>query len=342
MRILWVVLDGLGIPHVTEELMPRLHRLARDGWRAQGGGLGELPALTYPNHATFVTGVSPAIHGIVTNSVWRDGDWVPAGEVGPGSPTMFDRLAGRDTALVAGDQHLVGVCGGSAAVVHWPPEGRLPEGSAHGLTGYGADADVVAAARSMGIGGTELAFVQLDEVDAASHVYGPHSPEAHGQVRSTDAALGEILDLYRRVWQHTVVVVLSDHSHEEVQPGAGVDLGRTLSEAAPSVSNRAAVSCDGTAGYVGGGWSRRDLCHLDGVAGAVRLADGAHVVWGPPGAVVGLEWGQRGDHGSPRSRAQVAVVGGGHPAAATLGRRILDRPPLARHWAGWLLQLLDD
>ena len=76
-----------------------------------------MTSATYPNHATFVTGVPPrdARHrhqlGAADRSV------VPAWELGPAVPTLFDacRAAGRSSAAVFGDQCLVGVMGARAA-----------------------------------------------------------------------------------------------------------------------------------------------------------------------------------------------------------------------------------
>ena len=53
-----------------------------------------LPASTYPNHATFVTGVQPPVHGIVGNHVrGDDGRFRAARQVGPAVPTIFDAAA---------------------------------------------------------------------------------------------------------------------------------------------------------------------------------------------------------------------------------------------------------
>jgi predicted AlkP superfamily pyrophosphatase or phosphodiesterase len=49
--------------------VPNLRKMVADGAYAQGV-TGVLPTLTYPSHTTIVTGVSPAKHGIVSNTTF--------------------------------------------------------------------------------------------------------------------------------------------------------------------------------------------------------------------------------------------------------------------------------
>jgi predicted AlkP superfamily pyrophosphatase or phosphodiesterase len=66
-----ISIDGLRPDYVREAdrhglRIPELRRLMRDGASASGV-LGVLPTVTYPSHATLVTGVAPARHGILAN-----------------------------------------------------------------------------------------------------------------------------------------------------------------------------------------------------------------------------------------------------------------------------------
>ena len=72
----------------------------------------------------------------------------------------------------------------------------------------------------------------------------------------------------------------------------------------------------------------RWLPEVDGVEGTApfHLADAeleACLAWCVPGRTFGFRElpTEPGTHGSPRTRTQVAVVTGGHPAAARLARR---------------------
>ena len=138
-RVVFLVLDGMPAPSSADDVTPVL-----DAWCDASGTTAHtipsvLPATTYPNHATFVTGVAPAEHGIVGNHVLcDDGRFRPARKLGPAVPTIFDAaaVAGVTTALVVGDQELVGVMGGTSAGSHWPPGGLVPTGASTDEHGY--------------------------------------------------------------------------------------------------------------------------------------------------------------------------------------------------------------
>lgn len=49
--------------------VPNLRRMVADGVYADGV-IGVLPTLTYPSHTTILTGVSPAVHGIYSNTTF--------------------------------------------------------------------------------------------------------------------------------------------------------------------------------------------------------------------------------------------------------------------------------
>ncbi len=263
MRVLWVVMDALGVEKVTADLMPNLWRLSDS--EGPGVGRGVLPSTTYPNHATFVTGMDPARHGIYANEVLVAGKWVGAGKIGPTGPTIFDHLGaiGHRTAAAFGDPELVGVCGATAAHAHWPPSGALP----------------------------------------------------------LDVGLGELLDLYGPHWDDTVVMVMSDHCSEEVGEEPGFDMEQLFRTTLAEVDPDARWCFEGTCAVIAPGHRSgvaatvADLECVVGVSGGP--AEGL-CVWGGDGVIMGLNWGQRGNHGSIRSRPQVAVLGGGHPLVPTI------------------------
>jgi predicted AlkP superfamily pyrophosphatase or phosphodiesterase len=95
-HVVLISLDGL-YPEIyrrSAELglqMPHLSQLVREGASADGM-LGIFPTATYPSHATLITGVRPARHGIVSNSVFT-----PARKLPPERPIA----AGGDSASAA-------------------------------------------------------------------------------------------------------------------------------------------------------------------------------------------------------------------------------------------------
>jgi predicted AlkP superfamily pyrophosphatase or phosphodiesterase len=74
-KVLLLVLDGVSPRYVDEGVMPKLVARARAGGWCRPGGTGMLPSSTYPNHATFVTGVPPARHGIIANELPTRAGW---------------------------------------------------------------------------------------------------------------------------------------------------------------------------------------------------------------------------------------------------------------------------
>lgn len=70
--VVLISIDGLKPDYVLEAdkhglKIPNLRRLVSEGAFASGV-TGVLPTVTYPSHATMVTGVAPAKHGIIANS----------------------------------------------------------------------------------------------------------------------------------------------------------------------------------------------------------------------------------------------------------------------------------
>jgi arylsulfatase A-like enzyme len=66
--VVLVAIDGLRPEYVLEAdrrglKIPTLRRFVREGAHA-AGVVGVVPTLTYPSHATLLTGVAPARHGI--------------------------------------------------------------------------------------------------------------------------------------------------------------------------------------------------------------------------------------------------------------------------------------
>ena len=335
-RVVFAVLDAFPNDLVSADRTPTLWALAEEGGRNVDGGLADLTAATYPNHLSFVSGRSGAEHGWFANRVWHDGGWAKTADVGPPVPTIFDacRAEGRSSAAVFGDQYLVGVCGAAGADAHWPPNGALPEGTPRNAGGYAADEAVVTAAARMDLD-TDFLFVQLDSVDAARHRFGATSYAAVDQCRATDAALGEILDQVRGRWSDTVVCVVSDHDQEDLSAHDPIDLREHLSDGLTHTNQ-------GTAAVVVGDVTDAELTTIPGIDGSLQVSADHHVVWGAPGRYFARQdWGLKGDHGSPRTRAQVAIVAGGHPAAASIVDLVERDRPTSAAWLAPLCEAMD-
>ncbi|MDH3708159.1 MAG: alkaline phosphatase family protein [Acidimicrobiia bacterium] len=336
-RVVFVVIDSLPPRWLTPTVTPHLWSLAQRGGWHPAGATAVLSAATYPNHASFVTGTEPVAHRVITNRVWDGDRFVKAHHVGPVGATVFDacRAAGRSTGAVVGDHKLIGVMAAHRADRHWPPDGHLPEGAVRDEFRYAADATVLAAIDQTAVLDAQVAVLHLNEPDTACHLYGPDSPEATARFTATDAVLGAIVE--RLDWDHTVVIVVSDHDQEPVDDSEPVDLAALLVDAsAPGL-----VESDGTAAAVVDGPPLDELEGLDQVIGGRVIDDRINLVWGHPGTVFGSQgYGLQGQHGSPRTARQVAVVSGGHPAAADLAAAVTELRPHATDWAPTLASLV--
>lgn len=336
-RVVFVVLDAFPYGYVDPTATATLAGLRSEGTHVVEGGRAVLSASTYPNHASFVTGVDPVDHGILTSNALTDTGFEKAHRIGPTAPTWFDECATADRRAVAvfGDQYLIGVCGALAADAHWPPDGRLPEGTQEGELGYGADTAVASAIDSVRPTDADFVMIQLDEVDTARHLYGSDSDEAMDQCRSTDAALGQVLERFRPDWDETVVIVVSDHDNEPVS-GEVFDLESVVAKLWPE----AQVHHDGTSALVVGDVPDAKLLELDGVSGLERLSARHTIVWGEPGSQYGVDWGLKGHHGSPRTARQLVVIGGGHTSVPEVATWADAERPVATDWAPVVRSLL--
>ena len=334
-----MVLDGFPVAAVGPDVTP--HLLA---WcEASGTGAHTVPAVmpasTYPNHATFVTGVAPVVHGIVANYVHdAAGKARPASRVGPSVSTIFDttNAAGLDSALVVGDQELVGVMGGSRATRHWPPDGLVPDGATTDDHGYLHDDETLPRILEELRGDAPLVVAHLNAPDTAGHVHGPNSDEARATYALTDARLGPIREAIDP--DTTVTIVVSDHSMEPVADLTPLDFTRQLA------STGLTWMPEGTAALVYGTSAdpRALLADVDGIAGVERLEDGLHLVWSEPGRWLCFEGitGEPGMHGSPRTAFQLAAVVGSHPAVADVDAWVQAGGFDATSWAGTITGLL--
>jgi predicted AlkP superfamily pyrophosphatase or phosphodiesterase len=69
-----ISIDGLRPDYVTaadsyQAKIPHLRRFLKDGAFADGVE-GVIPTVTYPSHTTLITGVWPAVHGILANTTF--------------------------------------------------------------------------------------------------------------------------------------------------------------------------------------------------------------------------------------------------------------------------------
>ena len=247
--VLLISIDGLRPLDVIEASarglkLPNLARFVAQGTYATGVR-GVLPTVTYPSHATLITGASPARHGIVGNTSFdplqinQDGWFWYASDYRV--PTLW-QAARRG--------------GHKVANVHWPVSVGA-QGIAWNLpqiwrTGHADDAKLLTALASPGLVEAleretgELYPQGIDEsiesderrgrfaarliatrrpgfvtvyfaaLDHHEHESGPGSAAAHAVLERLDAVVGRLVEAQFKAHRDGVVVVVSDHGFEPV------------------------------------------------------------------------------------------------------------------------------
>ena len=255
--VVLISIDGLHPDYVTQAdryglKIPNLRRLLREGSYASGVR-GVIPTVTYPSHATLVTGVSPATHGIHSNTTFdplqkNQGGWywyVSDLKV----PTLWDVAAER------------GLTTGS---VHWPVsvgariDWNIPQ---YWRTGTPDDRKLVEALSTKGIvqelerkvgpyadgidesiTGDEnrarfvvelikakspaLMLAYFTALDHEQHEKGPWTPAAFAILERIDKIVG---DVWQASGSRAVVALVSDHGFSAIDKS--LNLGVAFTEA---------------------------------------------------------------------------------------------------------------
>ena len=239
-----ISIDGLMPASYTEPdahglKIPTLRRLAATGAFSPGVRV-VMPAVTYPSHTSMVTGVSPARHGIVSNTVFdpegkRDGEWFwYTAEIRV--PTLWSvaHEHGLRTALV-GWPVTLGARADALTPEFWRGRGidgarlleavstpGLWEAVARRFPGFDAAfsvpppkdeaftdiaVDVIERERP------NLLLLHLSTVDHWQHEKGPWSAEAIAAIEAADEQVARVMEAARHagIWEQTLLLVVSDH-----------------------------------------------------------------------------------------------------------------------------------
>jgi predicted AlkP superfamily pyrophosphatase or phosphodiesterase len=221
--------------------VPNLRRLVREGAYARGVK-GVLPTVTYASHTTLVTGVSPAVHGIVANGPFdplgrnRDGWfwyaedirvptlWDVAGEAGlPVSSVDWPVTVGAkirhnvvqfwrtDVPDAPDDRKLSRLLSTPGLLAEAERElGPYPSGYT-----YDVPADRRRAAFNAWVierKRARLHFGYFSGLDEERHLVGPEHPKALQALEEIDALVGQVRAAAERAGGgRAVFVVVSDH-----------------------------------------------------------------------------------------------------------------------------------
>lgn len=253
--------------------LPNLQALVREGSHARRVR-GVLPTLTYPSHATLITGVAPNKHGIGSNLTFdpefknQIGWYWYASDFKVGTLWQAAKRAGRTTANVHWpvsvgapvDANLpqiwrTGTADDRKLLAALATPGLLPMLEAElGIYPDGIDETVEGderrarfAARLFERRKPGFMTVYLAGLDHEEHRHGAGSAEARDALVRLDRAVGELIDALRRTDPETVVALVSDHGfsplHKDVNLfGAFIQAGLVSVDAKAQVTDwKAAV-----------------------------------------------------------------------------------------------------
>lgn len=339
-----LVIDGCRPDEIDSGLTPNLAALRDGGLRfAQASSMPVME--TIPNHVMMMTGQRPDRTGVPANSVY-DRNLGEIRDMDRPSDIRCETLIGRlnrrghTTGTVLSKTYLYGVFGGRATH-RWEPAPTLP------ITEHAPDVFTIEAALAMlDEFDPNLMFVNLGDIDRFGHadLTGTTLQVARRlALVDTDLQVQRFVDALKAkgVWEHSVVIVLADHSMDWTTPDRVVSLAAPLA-ADPLLAGNVQIADNGGADllyWTGPARQRQDA--LDRMREIARRQEGvlaAHrrtAHWlrlGPEaGDVVAFcRAGWRfsdpdpltsnpipGNHGHPATRSIPFFIGGGHRAVPT-------------------------
>ena len=245
--VVMISIDGLANYYLDDPKaeMPTIRKLAEQGARAEGGMLAVTPTVTWPNHTTLVTGVPPAIHGVVGNNYFNR-------ETGKRVVLISDPVYDKEQIVkVPTIYDVAHDAGMKTAAVRWPAsrgakklDWATPDIKTQELLAKYSTPALIEQATKAGcwLGGVDLtdftkvdplvttmfnmilrenrprvALLHITDVDHTQHAKGPRSPEAYEAVKIADAQVGQIWDEIQRDYPgKATLIVTSDHGFSPI------------------------------------------------------------------------------------------------------------------------------
>jgi predicted AlkP superfamily pyrophosphatase or phosphodiesterase len=237
--LILVSIDGFRADYLQRGQTPAISALAADGVSA--AMRPAFPSLTFPNHYTLVTGLYPDHHGVIDNTMDDPvlGHFTLAHSLDPGW------WNGAEPLWVTADAQ-----GLKTATLFWPGSDREIRGSRPDRwrpydKAVPADARVDQVLKWLDLPQDQRPdFITLyfDLVDTVGHSDGPDSPPLDAALRSTDAALGRLVEglKARGLYGRANLILVADHGMAEVSPervvylddGVGAASIKTVTEGA--------------------------------------------------------------------------------------------------------------
>jgi len=334
-----LVVDGCRPDEITPELTPTLAQLRNRGMNFPVASA--MPVMeTIPNHVMMMTGLRPDRTGVPANVIFdrklgesRTMDRKRDIKTG----TVIGRLnkAGFTTGTVLSKEYLYGVFG-DRATHRWEPAPIIPV-SGHAPDQFTMDATIAMVEEF----DPNLVFVNLGDIDRFGHAdFTGNDVRLQRQIAlgDTDQQVARFVDLLKSSgrWEHSIVIVLADHSMDWSRPDDVISLQAAM-DADEFLAGKVAISDNGGADLLY--WTGADnqraeaIPRMQKAANSVAGVLAAHArtePWlklGPEAGevVVFCQAGWRfsepdptsnpipGNHGHPATRSIPFFIGGGHP-----------------------------
>lgn len=335
-----LVVDGCRPDEIDSGLTPRLAALRDSGLRFPQAS--SMPVMeTIPNHVMMMTGLRPDRTGVPANAVY-DRDLGEVRDLDRPSDircdTLLDRLGrrGLTTGTVLSKTYLYGVFG-ARATHRWEPSPTVPV-SEHAPDVFTIDAAIAMLEEF----DPSLMFVNLGDIDRFGHadLTGTTLRAARRlALADTDLQVQRFLDalVAQGVWEHSLVIVLADHSMDWSTPDRLISLTGPLA-ADPMLAGRVQIADNGGADLLyWTGPADQQAEAIERMRTIARAQEGVLAAYprtapwlrlGPEAGdvVVFCQAGWRfsdpdptanpipGNHGHPATRSIPFFIGGGHPA----------------------------
>jgi predicted AlkP superfamily pyrophosphatase or phosphodiesterase len=226
-----ISIDGFRWDYLDRFKPPALSALAAAGVRSEGL-IPQFPSKTYPNHYSIVTGLRPAHHGILSNTM--------IDRAIPARFTLSDRAALADPRWWGGEPiwNTVERQGLKASALFWPGSETAIGG--HRATFWfpydGRMSNAEQVAKTLGwlalpeVQRPSFLTLYFSEVDSAGHDRGPDSVEVQQAVTQVDAAIAQLVAGVRRAGleNRAQYVVVSDHGMAQLSPDRMIMLDQLI------------------------------------------------------------------------------------------------------------------
>ena len=285
-HVIMISIDGLVPDYYLEPArlglrVPNLVRMKLEGAYAEGVE-GIFPTVTYPAHTTLITGVRPAVHGIVQNRIFE----------APTAPQTREWYWYADSVKTETLWSMAKKAGLVTASVGWPvtvgadidynvpeifdPKENPPTGK---RTAQYATPGLLAMALADGSGGDNstdgrrtsisefiitsykpnLMLIHLVALDDAHHKNGPRTPPAIETTERMDGYVGRVIEAARKagILDQTTFFLVSDHGfaavNKKFEPGVVLVKEKLItlgSDGTPTDWKAAAWSASGSCAIV--------------------------------------------------------------------------------------------